>query len=160
MSVASAFRIVSLLWPFGFTCLQSRFRLKVLSFKIRMAFPFPTFFGWPRHVMRYLYFCYLTHCNQCYPSSDLTRSVTHRCTLSIMLLQQAAADGVTNPDGSALDMKARMDPWLNQMGYPLVTFSRTGTGTATVSRAHFLSPVNQIMETPGPWKWVYRSDTK
>lgn len=70
------------------------------------------------------------------------------------LLQQAAEDGITNPDGSALDMKARMDPWLNQMGYPLVTVTRGVGGMAVASRTHFLNPANQIMNTPSPYKYV------
>ena len=66
--------------------------------------------------------------------------------------QQAADDGITNPDGSALDMKERMDPWLNQMGFPLITITRNGDGSATASRSQYLSPANQIMETPSQWK--------
>lgn len=77
------------------------------------------------------------------------------CTNYIcLLLQQAAEDGITNPDGSALDMKARMDPWLNQMGYPLVTVTRGAGGTAVASRSHFLNPVNQDMNTPSEWKYI------
>lgn len=72
-----------------------------------------------------------------------------------ILSQQAADDGITNPDGSALDMKERMDPWLNQMGFPLITITRNGDGTATASRSQYLSPANQIMETPSQWNYAW-----
>lgn len=71
------------------------------------------------------------------------------------LTAQAVDDGVTYPDGSRLDIKEVMDPWLNQMGYPLITFSNNNDGTATVSRTHFLSPVNQIVETPSQWNYAW-----
>lgn len=71
------------------------------------------------------------------------------------LTEQAAEDGITNPDGSALDMKARMDPWFNQMGYPLVTFTRQAGGTATVSRSRFFNPRNQQAEIASPWNYAW-----
>ena len=67
-------------------------------------------------------------------------------------MKQAADDGVTNPDGSTLDIGARMDPWLNQMGFPLVTVTTGEGGTATLTRSQFLNPTNQVMDTPSPWK--------
>jgi len=70
----------------------------------------------------------------------------------MLLVQQAADDGLLNPDGTALDMKARLDPWLNQMGFPLVTIVRSADGTALVSREHFLNPPSQNMETTSPYK--------
>jgi len=71
------------------------------------------------------------------------------------LSTQADIDGVTNPDGSPLDIKARMDPWLNQMGYPLVTVTRSTDGTAVVSRSHFLSPAHQFVTTPSEWNYAW-----
>jgi len=69
-------------------------------------------------------------------------------------VQQAATDGVTYPDGSALDVKTLMDPWLNQMGYPLLTVSRHSNGTATVSAVRYLNPPGQIVTVSSPYKYV------
>jgi len=71
------------------------------------------------------------------------------------LTAQAAIDGVQNPDGTALDMKERMDAWLNQMGYPLITLTRHEDGTATVSQQQFFNPANQIMNTPSPYNYKW-----
>jgi len=68
------------------------------------------------------------------------------------VLKQALEDGITNPDRTPLDLKARIDPWLNQMGFPLVHLARSGDGTAVVTRSHFLNPPKQIMNTTSQWK--------
>jgi len=66
------------------------------------------------------------------------------------LSDQASADG--NP----LDVKTIMDPWLNQMGFPLVSVVRKADGTATVTQNHFLHPPTQEMNVESPWnyKWT------
>jgi len=61
-------------------------------------------------------------------------------------MQQAAVDGVTYPDGSAMDVKRLMDPWLNQMGYPLLTVTRHGDGTASVTSQRYLNPPGQTTD--------------
>jgi aminopeptidase N len=71
------------------------------------------------------------------------------------LTAQAAADGILNPDGSALDMKAHMDAWLNQMGYPLLTVTRVGDGTATVQSQRFFSPRGQIAGIPSNYSYSW-----
>ncbi|ELU06734.1 hypothetical protein CAPTEDRAFT_226393 [Capitella teleta] len=37
-----------------------------------------------------------------------------------VLSEQAALEGVTDQDGSPLDLKEKFDPWLQQRGYPLI----------------------------------------
>jgi aminopeptidase N len=71
------------------------------------------------------------------------------------LTEQAAIDGITNPDGTPLDVKLRMDPWLNQMGFPLVSVTRNADGTATLARSHFLRPPNQVITIPSPYNYAW-----
>jgi len=59
---------------------------------------------------------------------------------------------VTYPDGSALDVKKLMDPWLNQMGYPLLRVTRNGDGTATVTAQRYLNPPIQTAAKSSPYK--------
>jgi len=67
----------------------------------------------------------------------------------ILFSQQASADGFP------LDVKTIMDPWLNQMGFPLVSVIRSAGGTATVSQTLFQNPPNQEMNVESPWKLVF-----
>jgi len=85
-------------------------------------------------------------------SVEYTGAVTE--DLWAALNAQAAVDEITNPDGSALDIGRWMDPWFNQMGYPLVHVQRTA-GTAVVRQSHFLNPPNQIMDTPSQWNYKW-----
>ncbi|ELU05918.1 hypothetical protein CAPTEDRAFT_195046 [Capitella teleta] len=58
--------------------------------------------------------------------------------------QQAAQDGITDPDGSPLDIKERFDPWVLQSGYPLIrAFRNYETGSLTLSQNHF-NPDDEI----------------
>ena len=68
--------------------------------------------------------------------------------------QQAEEDGVTDTDGLKLFVKEKMDPWIDQRGYPLVTFTITAPGTADVTQTQFLNPRNQI-PPPSPFQYVY-----
>ena len=58
--------------------------------------------------------------------------------------QQAATDGVTNPDGSYLDIKSRFDPYIEQFGYPLIRFTHS-TQQGDFTQEHFLHPQNQTV---------------
>lgn len=71
------------------------------------------------------------------------------------LTAQAATDDITRPDGSALDVKSIMDAWLNQMGFPLLTVSRNGDGTATVRVERFLSPNGQSPDIPSDYNYQW-----
>jgi len=66
----------------------------------------------------------------------------------MLSLQQAAADGITNPDGSAIDLAVHMNAWLDQFGYPLLSVTRNGDGTATVSSRQYFNPVAQTADVP------------
>ena len=67
--------------------------------------------------------------------------------------QQAEIDGVTDTDGTKLFVKEKMDPWVDQRGYPLVNITLTGPGTARAEQTQFLSPQNQV-PPPSPFLWV------
>ncbi|ELU05920.1 hypothetical protein CAPTEDRAFT_195048 [Capitella teleta] len=55
-----------------------------------------------------------------------------------VLTHQAAQDGITDPDGSPLDLKERFDPWVLQSGYPLIrTIRNYETGSLTLSQKQF-----------------------
>lgn len=69
-------------------------------------------------------------------------------------MQQAATDGVTNPDGSPINVKFIMDAWLNQMGYPLLVVESNGDGTANVTSKRFFSPQDQSPDTPSNYRFV------
>jgi aminopeptidase N len=70
----------------------------------------------------------------------------------VLFTQQAAADNIKAPDGSALDFKELLDPWFNQMGFPLLTVSNSGDGTASVASARFFNPIEQSPDTPSYFK--------
>lgn len=73
----------------------------------------------------------------------------------VFFAQQADADNIRAPDGSALDFKELLDPWFNQMGFPLLTVANSGDGTAEVTSARFFNPVEQSPDTPSYFKWVF-----
>jgi aminopeptidase N len=58
-------------------------------------------------------------------------------------LQQAAIDNIRDQNQTNLDFKTIMDPWLKQMGYPLVTVENAGDGTATVTASRYFNPRGQ-----------------
>ena len=62
---------------------------------------------------------------------------------SIVSFQQAEIDGVTDTDGTKLFVKEKMDPWVDQRGFPLVNITLTGPGTARAEQAQFLNPQDQ-----------------
>jgi len=66
--------------------------------------------------------------------------------------KQAAADGITLPDGSAINVKTLMDPWVNQMGFPLLTVWNSGDGTAEVTSSRFFNPNGQTPDIPSTFK--------
>jgi aminopeptidase N len=72
-----------------------------------------------------------------------------------VLTEQAADDGITYPDGSALDIKSIMDAWLNQMGFPLLTVTRNGDGTASISSSRYLSPRGQSADTDSEYNYSW-----
>jgi aminopeptidase N len=45
-----------------------------------------------------------------------------------------------------------MDPWFNQMGFPLLTVTNSGDGTAQVTSQRFFNPVDQSPDTPSYFK--------
>ena len=49
-------------------------------------------------------------------------------------LKQAAEDGIKDTDGSVLNIKSKMDPWVLQSGFPKVTVVTNKDGTATISQ--------------------------
>jgi len=69
-------------------------------------------------------------------------------------MKQAAADGVTYPNGTALDVKQLMDPWLNQMGYPLLTVTRNCDGTADITARRYFNPLGVTADVSSPYKFV------
>lgn len=71
------------------------------------------------------------------------------------LSEQAATDGVTNPDGSPINVKFIMDAWLNQMGYPLLVVESNGDGTANVTSKRFFSPQDQSPDTPSNYSYSW-----
>lgn len=68
------------------------------------------------------------------------------------MLKQAAIDGLKNPDGSDLDLGVYLNAWLNQFGYPVLTVTKNGDGTATVTSKQFFNPVGQTPDTPSSYK--------
>ncbi|KAK2157482.1 hypothetical protein LSH36_190g01042 [Paralvinella palmiformis] len=66
------------------------------------------------------------------------------------LTTQAEIDGVTDTDGTKLFVKEKMDPWIDQRGYPLVNITLTGPGTARAEQTQFLSPQDQV-PPPSPF---------
>jgi len=71
------------------------------------------------------------------------------------LSEQAAIDGITNPDGSALDVKTIMDPWLNQMGYPLLRVTNARDGTAVVTAQRYFNPRGQTPDTTSSYNYEW-----
>ena len=69
-------------------------------------------------------------------------------------LQQAAEDGISDTDGSPLDFKEKMDPFVDQRGTPLVTIHRQEGGVAHAYQTYFLNPSDQEVNDPSPWGWV------
>ena len=43
-------------------------------------------------------------------------------------------------------MTLRMDPWVTQMGYPVVTVTRTGSGQLRLSQQRFLLESEEITD--------------
>jgi aminopeptidase N len=72
-----------------------------------------------------------------------------------VLTEQADADNVRAPDGSPLDFKVLMDPWFNQMGFPLLTVSNSGDGTAQVTSQRFFNPTDQSPDTPSYFNYQW-----
>ncbi len=66
-------------------------------------------------------------------------------------IKQAEEDGVTDVDGSPLDIKEKMDPWLDQRGFPLVTVSRETVDESRnviFRQQHFIDPSDDVPESP------------
>ena len=83
-----------------------------------------------------------------HPAVTCTYSVLYICT------QQAEEDGVTDVDGSPLDIKEKMDPWVDQRGYPLVSVSRETVGDSrnvNFRQQHFIDPRDEFPESPFEW---------
>ncbi len=77
------------------------------------------------------------------------------------LPQQAEEDGVTDVDGGPLDIKEKMDPWIDQIGYPLVNSSRiivNGSWAIRFTQEHFLDPDDEAPESPFEYD-TYYNDT-
>jgi aminopeptidase N len=64
------------------------------------------------------------------------------------VLTDQAAD-----DGYDIDVKAVMDPWLRQMGFPVILFVHNLDGTATISQSRFLHPPNQDINVDSEWNY-------
>ena len=45
-----------------------------------------------------------------------------------------------------------MEPWLNQMGFPLLRATGAGDGTAVVTTERYLSPRGQTADIPSRYK--------
>ena len=58
------------------------------------------------------------------------------------------------PDSSPLDVKELMDPWVLQMGFPLLTVTNSYDGTAAVTSSRFFNPANQNADTPSDFKYL------
>jgi len=71
------------------------------------------------------------------------------------LTEQAAEDGIKLPDGSDLDVKTLMDPWLNQMGYPILSVTNSGDGTAQVTSSRFFNPLGQTADVPSSYNYEW-----
>ena len=53
-------------------------------------------------------------------------------------MQQAEEDGVTDSDGSPLDIKEKFDPWVDQLGFPLLYVTRDYDNEAvTLTQGHY-----------------------
>ena len=57
---------------------------------------------------------------------------------------------MTDTDGTKLFVKEKMDPWVDQRGYPLVNITLTGPGTARAEQTQFLNPQDQV-PPPSPF---------
>lgn len=71
------------------------------------------------------------------------------------LNEQAALDGIKNPDGSDIDLSFHMDAWLNQFGYPMLNVTRNGDGTASVTSRQYFRPIGQTPDTPSPYNYSW-----
>ena len=68
-------------------------------------------------------------------------------------LQQIIEDGVTGPDGEPINIKDKMDPWINQRGHPVLTVDReTNSSVISLSQEVFFNPSGQDPGTPSEWK--------
>ncbi len=75
----------------------------------------------------------------------------HLYSASCIFTQQAEEDGVTDVDGSPLDIKEKLDPWVDQRGYPLVSVSRETVGDSrnvNFRQQHFIDPEDEFPESP------------
>jgi len=68
---------------------------------------------------------------------------------------QAAIDGITNPDGSAINLGVLMNAWLDQFGYPVLNVTRNGDGTATVTSRQYFNPVSQTADVPSDYGYSW-----
>ncbi|ESN96433.1 hypothetical protein HELRODRAFT_189234 [Helobdella robusta] len=68
---------------------------------------------------------------------------------------QAKDSGITYPDGSAINFKTLMDPWLDQKGFPILKVVDNNDGTATVTQQRYFNPSNQSDSVVSPYgyKW-------
>ena len=71
----------------------------------------------------------------------------------MQFIQQAEIDGVLDTDGTKLFIKEKMDPWIDQRGYPLITLTRTAPGSVNATQKIFLSPKDQTMPV-SPFMYV------
>lgn len=74
------------------------------------------------------------------------------------LTAQAALENLTYPDGSLLDFKVILEPWLNQMGFPILNLTRSSANSTTINILRgdkFLNPSNQHQSVQGTYtyKW-------
>lgn len=82
----------------------------------------------------------------------MLRSIHGECIYRRVSLQQAAEDGITDTDGSPLNIKEKTDPWIYQRGHPLITLVRDADVGVLVSQEYFLNPANQEVNDPSPWE--------
>ncbi|ELU09285.1 hypothetical protein CAPTEDRAFT_221133 [Capitella teleta] len=70
------------------------------------------------------------------------------------LSEQAAIDGITDTDGSPLIMKQKFDPWLDQIGYPIVHVSWDPTTTTiNLTQSHFNPEAHEFPNSEYNYKW-------
>ncbi|ESN96431.1 hypothetical protein HELRODRAFT_163491 [Helobdella robusta] len=72
-----------------------------------------------------------------------------------VLTEQAKDSGITYPDGSTINFKTLMDPWLDQKGFPILKVVDNNDGTATVTQQRYFNPSNQSDSVVSPYgyKW-------
>ena len=63
--------------------------------------------------------------------------------------KQASDDGITDVDGSPLDIKEKFDPWVEQSGFPLLFVHWDyESGNVTLTQSHYNPKKDEMPPSP------------